>query len=218
MKADCLPVVVPQRVAPHMPATTTAPAPLAYELRVTLSGIAPEIWRTVRVPSNIRMDRLHDVLQAAFGWTNSHLHQFVIEREDEAPVYVLNLQHDDEEASDVEIRKLDERKVTLDRFLSRVGDGMVYEYDFGDSWAHEMVVTAVLPQASRLGAALCLDGARACPPEDCGGAPGYHDFVEAISDPKHEEHESMLEWAGGAFDPEAFDLGKMVRAVARVKL
>lgn len=199
-------------------ANTASSAPSVLDLRITLTGITPAIWRTLRVPHDIRMDRLHDVLQAAFGWTNSHLHQFIVDRADEALVLVYNKSHVDEEFADETARRLEERRVGLDRFLSRVGDRLVYEYDFGDSWMHQVEVMAVQPQTSRLGAALCLDGALACPPEDCGGVMGYADFVDAVSDPEHEEHERLLLWIGGKFDPGAFDLGKAVRAVARVKV
>ena len=200
-----------------MPATTS-PAPLAYELRVTLSEIAPEIWRTVRVPSDIRMDRLHDVLQAAFGWTNSHLHQFIIARKGEALVLVANKSQVDAAWPDDKAYRREERRIRLDRFLSRVGERLEYLYDFGDCWEHVVEVVAELPQTSRMGAALCLDGARACPPEDCGGAYSYGDLLEAIDDPEHEDHVCALRWVGGKFDPASFDLGKTARAVALVKL
>jgi len=189
----------------------------AFDLRVSLRDIQPEIWRLIRVPHDIRMDRLHAVLQAAFGWTNSHLHQFIIKGEGPVPLFVRDPRNDDEAFTDQEPRPVDERKVMLHRFLTQPGDRLTYEYDFGDDWMHELSLVAVHNQTTRLSAALCLDGARACPPEDCGGPPGYEDFLAAIRDPKHEEHESMKEWIGGEFDPEAFDFAGVARALSRVK-
>ena len=167
-------------------------APL-YRLKVTLRGSRPPIWRRFVVPSNIPLKRLHDVLQAVMGWTNSHLHQF------EAGGLLYG-------TADPEfgVRRESERRTPLDGVLKRPKDRMTYEYDFGDSWEHDIVLEAILPAEEGGLYPRVEAGRRACPPEDVGGVHGYERFLEALSDPTHPEHDEFLEWIGGKFDPEAF--------------
>lgn len=189
------------------------------DLQVTLQYVEPEIWRLIRVPHSVRMDRLHRVLQTAFGWSNSHLHQF-IRFDDQGRIAGYIRQPDSyglEDPADDTLKSQDESKCCLNDFLAATGDRIVYDYDFGDSWRHEIRLASMAAQATRLTSAICLDGVRACPPEDCGGPPGYEDYLQAIRDPKHSEHQAMLDWNGPGFDPEAFDLAKTNRALARIK-
>ncbi|MBK9990212.1 MAG: plasmid pRiA4b ORF-3 family protein [Verrucomicrobia bacterium] len=181
---------------------------LAYDLRVTLLHLSKETWRLVRVPHDIRMDRLDQVLQAAMGWTNSHMHQFhLFTPEGEITGYVGRPDPDSPAAFlGRQPPTQDETKRLLKNFLAKPGDRIGYEYDFGDSWLHEITLAAVEPLEKRLSRAACLDGARACPPEDCGGPPGYDNLLKIIKKPKHPEYESMIEWVGEGFDPAAFDL------------
>ena len=173
----------------------------AYEIRVTLMHISPEIWRLIRVPGDIRMDRLHDVLQAAFGWTDSHLHQFhVIDERGGTKAYVGRPNPDFAGSTPTQ----DETKRLLKNFLAKPGDRLGYEYDFGDGWIHEVKLEAVHVQSARLTTPLCLDGARACPPEDCGGPPGFAHVLDAIANPKRADKE-LAEWVSD-YDPAAFDL------------
>jgi len=169
-----------------------------YELKVTLREIYPPIWRQVHVRSDTTLAKLHEVLQFAMGWSNSHLHLF--ETEDER--YGV---------PDPELDLHDERRVRLDRLLTRLGDRMVYEYDFGDSWEHDVVLERILEPQKGARYPRVIAGQRACPPEDCGGVPGYEEFLSIIADPRHPEHEEMVEWAGGPFDPEAFDVNQKNR-------
>jgi len=152
------------------------------------------------------MDRLHDILQRVMGWTNSHLHMFVVsERQYAAP---------GSELEDME----DETRARLSDIAPRVKDSLVYYYDFGDGWRHDVVVEQIAPADDRFGASpLCLEGARACPPDDCGGVGGYAEFLAALADPRHERHEEMLEWSGGGFDPEAFDVMRANELIKRGK-
>lgn len=193
---------------------------VALDLRITLRWVRPEIWRLIRVPHDVRLDRLHHVLQTAFGWTNSHLHQFIVGEPRKRPErYIGDVQGARESGFADDLPPTDdERKCTLDQLLVKPGDRLDYEYDFGDGWHHEIALVAVTPQAMRLSSALCLDGARAGPPEDCGGPPGYENFVAAVADPKHPEHDDLLDWIGGEFDPEAFDRAKTNRALTRLKV
>jgi hypothetical protein len=165
-----------------------------HQLKITLIGIRPPIWRRVQVSSSINLRRLHDVIQAAMGWTQSHLYQF--EGGD-----VAFGEPDDEFGMPIRSAK----STPLRKIAPAPGAVFIYEYDFGDSWQHRIEVEKVLPPEPGVHYPRCLAGKRACPPEDVGGIWGYEEFLQAVRDPKHPEHEAMLEWVGGAFNPDAFD-------------
>ncbi|CAG0983952.1 hypothetical protein ANRL3_02317 [Anaerolineae bacterium] len=166
-----------------------------YQLKVTLQDSHPAIWRRIQVPDNILLPQLHGVLQLAMGWTNSHLHWFKKEKQ----IYT-------EPSGDFGFEVIDYRTVRLNQIAPRVKDRFIYLYDFGDSWEHDIVVEKILSPEKDVQYPHCLDGKRACPPDDVGGVWGYADFVKAIRNPRHPEHDEMLEWVGGKFDPEKFDL------------
>jgi hypothetical protein len=151
------------------------------------------------------LGKLHDVFQAAMGWTNSHLHCFTIGDERFGP------QYDDYPEDEV-----DENEVSV---LQAIGEHrrFSYEYDFGDSWEHEVVVEEQVRLPHGLKHAVCLDGENACPPEGCHGAGGYAELLEAIADPTHEDHDDLLDWLGGPFDPTAFDLAAVNVALQRLR-
>ena len=178
-----------------------------YQLKVTLCDSRPSIWRRFKVPGNITLLHLHGVLQVVMGWTNSHLHQF----RNEGDVYCLP--SDDPDPDDY-----DERRYTLDDIGPCEKDCFIYEYDFGDGWEHEVLVESHLPFDSKSRQAVCMDGKNACPPEDCGGISGYCDLLKIIANPKHEDYERMLEWAGGSFDPKHFDIQKANTRLKGIKL
>ena len=166
-----------------------------HQLKITLTGIRPPIWRRLQVSSSINLRRLHDVIQAAMGWTQSHLYQFQVGD-------VEFGEPDDEFGMPIRSAK----STSLRKIAPEPGAVFSYEYDFGDSWQHRIEVEKVLPPEPGVRYPRCLTGKRACPPEDVGGIWGYAEFLQAIRDLKHPEHTELLEWAGGAFDPEAFDL------------
>jgi hypothetical protein len=166
-----------------------------YQLKVTLIDSHPAIWRRIQVGDNILLPQLHGVLQLAMGWTNSHLHSFQVGKQTFA-----------EPSPDDFIPVTDYRTVRLNQVAPEVKDRFIYLYDFGDSWEHEISVEKILSSEKDAQYPRCLDGKRACPPDDVGGVWGYEDFVKAIRDPRHPEHDEMLEWVGGKFDPEKFDL------------
>jgi Plasmid pRiA4b ORF-3-like protein len=169
-----------------------------HTLKVTLLEVEPPIWRRVVVASDTPLPELSAILQVTMGWTEDHVHVF-----DDGEV---QYGPQDTELEGVE----DEAEQTVAGLLTKPGERLLYEYDaLGDSWEHLLEVEEVGPPAPGEAVPRVIDGARACPPEDLGGAPGYEDFLEAIADPEHGEHEEMLERVGGKFDPEAFD----VRAV-----
>ncbi len=171
-----------------------------FQLRIVLRGTAPPIWRRLQVPGNAALDWLHAVIQVAMGWTNSHLHQFKVGE----ALYSNTRDHFAEFEGDPEI--LEERKFTLEQIAPRDRNTIRYEYDFGDSWWHEITVTKLLPPDPALAAtALCLEGVRACPPEDCGGIWGYANLLKILKNRKHPEHKAMTEWLGRPLEAEAFD-------------
>ncbi len=200
------------RMIANIESTATKASASIYHLKVLLIGTKPPIWRRLQVPGNASLGWLHAVLQLAMGWTNSHLHQFRVGER----IY-SDLRHNFPEfEGDPEI--LDENRAALQRVAPRQKDVLTYEYDFGDSWHHEITVEKILnsnPAASNV--ALCLDGARRCPPEDCGGTWGYDNLIEIMRNPKHKEHNSMKEWLGRALDPEAFDVKKVNNCLRKLK-
>lgn len=166
-----------------------------YQIKISLIGAKPPIWRTVLVANDLDLSAFHDVIQIAMGWTDSHLHQFM----DDNKSYGIP----DE---DLEVEMEDEAEYKLFQLLIKEKDTLTYEYDFGDSWEHKILLEKILPYNSSTLLPVCIKGKRACPPEDCGGIWGYEELLEIISNPKHPEHEDMLEWLGGEFDPDEFDI------------
>jgi hypothetical protein len=168
-----------------------------YQLKLTLKHIKPAVWRRLQVAADIKLDKLHMVLQDALGWTNSHLHQFLVGDE----------QYGMADLEDFEDPPKDEKKFKLQQ-IANEKSRFVYEYDFGDGWEHEILVEKVLAPEPGVQYPRCMAGKRACPPEDCGGVGGYERLLEIIADPKHEEYAEMMNWLGGSFDPESFDVWK----------
>jgi hypothetical protein len=177
--------------------------PRIYQLKVTLKGTRPPIWRRLQIRSDTTLDQLHDVLQTAMGWSDCHLHQFVA---DGVQYGVIN--------DDWGVEVQDERLVTVADLAPGVGDRILYEYDFGDGWEHDLRVEKVLEPEPGATYPVCLKGKRACPPEDVGGVWGYADLLEILSDPDDPEYEERLEWVGGEFDPERFDADDVNAALA----
>lgn len=183
------------------------PKPRAiYELRVVLEDVKPVVWRTFRIPADATLRDLHHVLQVVMGWTNSHLHAF---------------EHDGDRYSEpgpdfeMDGGDIDTDDVTVGELLRTVGDVLSYEYDFGDGWSHTVSLQAIHTTGPEV---WCLDGKRACPPDDCGGPGGYANLLGILAKPKHPEHRDMLEWLEPAypdgFDPEAFDIDEINEQLA----
>jgi hypothetical protein len=176
-----------------------------YDLRIQLLHIQPPIWRRIRVAAGLTLHELHLVLQLAMGWTESHLYVFEFgERRFSVP--------DDE----WEFEMHDSTSTTLASCIRSTGDALVYEYDLGDSWRHRVTLVESARDDSESARLSCLDGARACPPEDAGGPPGYEELVRVMRDPSHERHAELIEWVGGRYDPESFDLARHDQLLARL--
>lgn len=172
--------------------------PDAFQIRTELADIVPTIWRRFVVPSSLTLTELHAVIQGAMGWQDSHLHMFEIDGQS------YEIPEDDELGP--EPGYLDERRHRLIDLLS-VGLGFSYKYDFGDGWRHTVVVEDALTLQPWEAHPTMIAGERACPPEDCGGPYRYADFLEALTDPKHPEHESTAKWAG-PFQPDVFSVSQ----------
>ena len=179
--------------------------PATLQIKVTLDGIRPPIWRRLVVQGDATLAQLHDVLQVAMGWENGHLHCFRIDGARYGPA-------DD---GGFDLGEIDESTVRVVEAFATSRRG-TYEYDFGDSWEHQLLVektdVPIIPSAI----ATCTVGKRSCPPEDCGGIFGYANLLEAVADPTHEEHDELLEWLGGNFDPEAFEVEVVNAALERI--
>jgi len=190
------------------------------QLRIELRYTAPMIWRRVLVPETITLVQLHAVIQESMEWSNSHLHEFEIAG--------LRYGMTDSEW-DVDPELINEERKKL---LKVLGDQKQFDYlyDFGDSWLHRITLEKRLPMIEQITLdniipgiepqryAMCVDGENACPPEDVGGVPGYHKFLDVISNPDHEEYDEMIEWCGGSFDPEFFDIDTANTNLKRIRL
>jgi hypothetical protein len=172
---------------------------LVVQLRIELAEVEPIVLRRLLVPGSATLATLHRMLQAAMGWSDSHLHAFRIGE----TVYGML---DDDDLDDEDGEEIDESSVALHQAIG-VHQDFVYEYDFGDGWEHRVTVEEVRPHRNLLKFAVCLEGTGACPPEDVGGPEGYRAFLVALGDEGHEDHDDLVEWIGGPFDPSLFDIG-----------
>jgi hypothetical protein len=181
-----------------------------WQVRIELLEVTPRVWRRLLIPEDLKLPKLHYVLQRCMGWTNSHRHEFVLAGKRYST-------HDPEWAE--ELAQLDEQRVVLGKAIGPESRCFDYLYDFGDSWHHVVIVEDPFAGHSEQGLRIrCLDGENACPPEDVGGPHGYAEFLEAIADRKHEEHQHYLEWVGGSFDPTAFDITAVNLLLDGIKL
>lgn len=181
--------------------TTNAEDDRIWQLKVTLTGAKPPIWRRIQVPGSISLYKLHQIIQTIMPWQGYHLYEFQVGE--------LVFGDPDPEDAFYERDVKSARRVKLSQVLPEPKAKLSYVYDFGDNWQHAVVVEKILPPEPGVTYPICLKGVRAAPPEDVGGVWGYEDFLAAVRDPTNEEHEHMLEWAGGAWDPERFDLEKV---------
>lgn len=175
-----------------------------YEMKMTLQGVTPKIWRCIHVRSDITLDKLHRIIQITMGWTDSHLHEFVIQGER------YGISTDEEDHYQV----IDESRIRLSQ-VAGLKSSFIYSYDFGDCWEHEMKVTKMFLPEDDIKTPICIDGKRACPPEDCGGFMGYSRLLKTLAGPACEDRDDLLGWLDGEFDPEHFDLQAVNKALHR---
>jgi hypothetical protein len=177
-----------------------------YQIKVTLLGTEPPIWRRLLVPADLTLVDLHHVVQAAMAWDGDHAHEFVIGQQrfgkpTAEGQFLAQLRGTP--------AKVSEEGVRLSSVLRFVGSKAVYTYDFGDNWEHMIRFEKALPREPRKLYPVCIGGELHSPPDDCGGVPGYYSLVDAIRDPDHERHAEMLDWVGEEFDPEAFSVDEV---------
>lgn len=165
-------------------------------LRISLDSVTPEVWRTIMVPESLPLTRLHDVIQAAMGWDDSHLHSYKFG----------DTEYTDKQLNPESDWADDEGKMTLKKAVLSVGDTFSYTYDMGDNWKHTITVVEKKRMDKGEDVFHIADGANACPPEDVGGTSGYENFIAAMSDTDHDEHDDFIEWWGRVFYPTVFDL------------
>jgi hypothetical protein len=210
---DCLEA---EMARPTKPQATRRPkgkpkadSTVLYQLKITLLDSEPPIWRRIQV-RDCTLDELHQHIQTAMGWTNSHLHDFEIEGKRYGDPELLDDGYEDFDAVDSTMTMISDLvPESGKRFAFK------YEYDFGDGWQHEILFEGCPTAEKRRKYPICLEGERACPPEDVGGVWGYQDFLSAIADPEHEQHEGFLEWCGGSFLPDTFDPKQATRDMRR---
>lgn len=165
-----------------------------YQLKISL--LYTDIWRRFQVKSDITLPKLHQIIQTLMGWTNSHLHHFIVDG-----VFYCTPSDDD-----FGMETVDYKRVKLEKIAGRKGSRFIYEYDFGDSWEHEIVVEEILPVEEGKYYPVCLDGKKACPPEDCGSTPGYEEILKALKNKKNPQYRELLKWVGDEYDPEYFNI------------
>jgi hypothetical protein len=171
-------------------------------LKVTLIDSQPPIWRRVQVESGVALDRLYHKLQIVMGWNNSHMHGFRVPQRTKPGSRPRWLP----------IESTDEKATRLTDLLRRPRDRCAYDYDFGDGWEHQILLEEIIARVPSARYPMILTGRGACPPEDVGGLPGYYHFLNVMNDPRHPEHDDMLEWVGGKFDPTGFNAHDVNRA------
>ena len=181
--------------------------PFVYQFLVVLANTDPLVWRRLQVPGEYSFWDLHVAIQDAMGWLDYHLHEFSVLHPKRGRFERLGIP--DEEFPDERPCRPDWR-VQLSDYFEFGAQPALYVYDFGDNWHHIVTYEETLPVDPSVSYPRCVSGARKGPPEDCGGVHGYADFLKAIADKDHPEHSELLQWVGGAYDPEAFDPARVV--------
>lgn len=185
-------------------AKRTASPSLVHQFLIVLSGTDPLVWRRIRVPQKYSFWDLHVAIQDAMGWLDYHLHEFRLLDVDEQAVVSIGIPGDDEPEDRPVVPGWE---VPLSKFFERRewhSPPAVYAYDFGDDWEHVLIHEGMESAEAGRSYPRCVSGSRRCPPEDCGGVSGFAEFLKAIADPKHPEHNSMVQWSGGDYDPDGF--------------
>jgi len=184
------------------------PSALTYQFKITLREITPAIWRRIVVRADSSFWDLHVAIQDSMGWLDYHLHLFHVTAPNTKRIDLIGVPDDD--AMDGDEPHLPGWTISLANYFQEPGDRALYEYDFGDGWEHDILLESVALRTRGLRLPICLDGERACPPEDCGGVPGYENLLKILVDPDHDEHDTTVQWLGRVYKPDEFD-PKMIR-------
>lgn len=175
-----------------------------YQFKITLKGIRPPIWRRIQVPETYTFWGLHVAIRDAFGWSDCHLHEF--ELRDKSTGLRVDIGIPDEDFDGSILAGWNQKIVD---YFSMENCSARYVYDFGDYWVHKIQLEKIIPKEKDGIYPRCIKGKRACPPEDCGGIGGYERLLDIMSNENHEEYDEMIEWLGGRFDPEHFDVDEV---------
>ena len=184
---------------------------IIYQFRIELREIKPTIWRVIQVPSEYSFWDLHVAIQDAMGWLEYHLHTFLFQTPHKTKNTEIGIP--DDEFTDHEV--LPGWKIPMIGYFTEPGKSAIYDYDFGDGWSHYVLLEGILLKEKGVKYPLCLGGERACPPEDCGGVPGYYELLKILREPNHPEYEDYIEWLKGhaknyfPYEPDNFDPGKV---------
>jgi Plasmid pRiA4b ORF-3-like protein len=193
----------------HVTSVGMSDAGFILALKISLVDVEPAVWRRLLVPYDISLSRFHKIIQCAVGWQNQHLYEFKQHQSRRrARGAGYNVFQPPTKFT---------RSTLLKDAIGMGGKRILYIYDMGDYWVHEIVVEEVLRNDMGEPVLRCVAGAGQCPPEDVGGAPGYEEFLKAIADPAHEAHSHYFDWAGGTFDPTRFDIEEINRGLSRIK-
>jgi hypothetical protein len=171
-----------------------------YRFKITIFNIKPAIWRRLEVPENYTFWDFHVAIQDVMGWTDSHLHRFDVRDPRTHEKFEFSIPLFEEE-----IDFIPDWEEKIANYFTMENRSVVYEYDFGDSWFHRILLEQIHPIEEKVKYPICLGGKRACPPEDCGGIGGYYNLLQILKEPTHEEYKSMKMWVGDDYDPEYFD-------------
>lgn len=170
-----------------------------FQIQIVLRGSKPKIWRRLLVKSDMLLPEFHKVIQITMGWSNVHLHHFI--KGDS--FYTVKLEDDDFWDK---MRDIDYKQIKISELLLKKHDKIVYEYDFGDAWEHDIILEEINFPEPDIKYPVCIDGHLSCPPEDCGGIEGYHNILEILKNPEHKFYENYKDWLDEDFDPEYFNL------------
>jgi hypothetical protein len=184
-----------------------------YQIQITLTNSNPIIWRRFLIQPYLSLSDFHMVIQIIMGWRNSHLHQFIKNE----TFYSERLKDD---ASWEDLNNVDYKGLKISDLLVNENDKIDYEYDFGDSWHHDVILEKILLVSDKSQYLICLDGKLSCPPEDCGGIWGYADLLQVFNNPKHKDYADLLDWLDGEFDPDHFDkeaVNKILKKYIKLK-
>ena len=174
-----------------------------YQFKIQLKEITPPIWRRILVPEEYNFWDLHVAIQDSMGWLDHHLHVFRIRQKHSSSIVEIGIPNVDRFEDEPEI--IPGWEIPISHYFHDLGITSDYKYDFGDGWEHEVILEGILIKEKGTKYPKCIDGSRACPPEDCGGVPGYCHVSDVVSNPGHEEYEDMITWLGGKYDPEEFN-------------
>jgi hypothetical protein len=178
------------------------------QVKIVLLDVDPPIWRRVLVPASLTLRRLHETVQAAMGWLDQHLYEFQIGDRRYGTL--------DPEYNPMGSTVANDRAVKLSTLVEKGIDRLYYTYDFGDDWRHEIIIEDIRAGESDVDYPVLVEGAGHCPPEDCGGAPGFQAFLEAITNPAHPDHEDALDWYGDSYDPEDIEREVLDAQLSRI--